>query len=225
MLVGERADFGPVDHERPEQCRILIQRHPDGGASAILIRQAPPLRVARAIHVVVGDVVDVDDPLPLHQSIESHPGSRRGPGGRSWLVTAPGDRMKPDAIKCHQLTEPGVAQRQCLFQHRIEHRGETAVRGVNDAQHLGSCGLLRQRLVALSGALVPLPLRLDKLVPQIGYELLRIVQRAVRRRAHLRTSSGRPPAHHTVSGPTPGTPLAVMQLVAVEDNPGVRRGR
>jgi hypothetical protein len=61
----------------------------------------------------------------------------------------------------------------------MEHRREGAARGIYDAQHLGSCGLARQRLVALGRRLTQVPFRfvqvgsaLGKLTSQIGYELL-----------------------------------------------------
>src|SRR6516165_1265958 len=71
----------------------------------------------------------------------------------------------------------------CFLQYRVEHRRESAWRAVDDAQHLGSCGLLLERLVTLGFAL-------SKLTLQIGHELLGIGEHAVGRRAHLRTSSG-----------------------------------
>jgi hypothetical protein len=43
----------------------------------------------------------------------------------------------------------GAAQRMRLLQDRIEHRGEIAGRGIDDAQHLSSRGLLLQGFVRL----------------------------------------------------------------------------
>ena len=42
-----------------------------------------------------------------------------------------------------------VAQPDRLFQHRVEYRGEIAGRGIDDAQDLGSGGLLLQGLARL----------------------------------------------------------------------------
>jgi hypothetical protein len=78
-----------------------------------------------------------------------------------------------------------------------------------DLQDLRHCSLL-------SLALVPLSLRLRELAPEIGDDLLRIGEGAVRRRAHLRTSSGRlPRADHMLMSAgrdrtfrVGGTPLA-----------------
>jgi hypothetical protein len=52
----------------------------------------------------------------------------------------------------------------CFLQYRVEHRRESAWRAVDDAQHLGSCGLLLERLVTLGFAL-------GKLTSQIGYDM------------------------------------------------------
>src|SRR6516225_7001510 len=77
-----------------------------------------------------------------------------------------------------------------LFQDRIEHGLEVAGGAVDDLQYLGARGLLGERLVTLGFALVTLGPALSKLTMQIGYELLGTGERAVGRRAHLRTSSG-----------------------------------
>src|SRR5215472_15103331 len=42
-----------------------------------------------------------------------------------------------------------TAQMQCLFEHRLEYRRKIARRRVDDLQHLGSRGLLLQRLARL----------------------------------------------------------------------------
>ena len=47
------------------------------------------------------------------------------------------------------LAECGVAQPDRLFEHRVEHRGEIAGRGIDDLQDLGGRGLLVQRLAGL----------------------------------------------------------------------------
>ena len=46
-----------------------------------------------------------------------------------------------------------VTEAVAAFQDRVEHRREVAGRGIDDLQHLGSRGLLLQRLVTLGFAL------------------------------------------------------------------------
>jgi len=85
------------------------------------------------------------------------------------------------------------AQGQGFFQHRIKYRCETTRRRVDDAQYLGGRGLLT-RFGKFS-------LTLGKLTFEIGYPPLGIGERAVGRRAHLRTLSDRLFwADRTVSG-------------------------
>jgi len=43
---------------------------------------------------------------------------------------------------CPKPTEGRIAQPRCLFEHRVEHRGEVAGRGIDDLQYLGGRGLL-----------------------------------------------------------------------------------
>jgi hypothetical protein len=43
----------------------------------------------------------------------------------------------------------GIAQPDCLLEHRVEHRGEVARRGIDDLQYFGSRGLLLQCLARL----------------------------------------------------------------------------
>ena len=43
----------------------------------------------------------------------------------------------------------GIAQPDCLLEHRVEHRGEVARRGIDDLQYLGGRSLLLQRLARL----------------------------------------------------------------------------
>jgi hypothetical protein len=100
--------------------------------------------------------------------------------------------LDPPNVSVSRLTE---AQR--FFQDGVEHWREIAGGGVDYPQHLGGRGLLFQRLVTFRGALFQLSLGIvslssaqSKLVPEIGNDLLRIVQRAVTYQAHLRTSSG-----------------------------------
>ena len=98
--------------------------------------------------------------------------------------------------------EIGIAQPHRLFQHRIEHRGEVAGRGVDHLQYLGGRDLLLQCLVTFSFAVGEFGSAFGKLTFEIGDPLLGIGQGAVGRRAHLRTSS-RPTfrVDHTVIDP------------------------
>src|SRR3954466_3092429 len=61
-------------------------------------------------------------------------------------TAAPSDAVEILAVISRHQAECALAQPQRLFQHRAEHRGEVAGRGVDDLQHLGGRGLLLQRL-------------------------------------------------------------------------------
>ena len=81
-----------------------------------------------------------------------------------------------------RLTQP-----HRLFEHRVEHRGEVAGRGIDDLQDLGGRGLPLQCLVALGAALVELPL-------EFRVDALQIGLRVVDRRGHVLTLSSRGPS-------------------------------
>src|SRR5215471_9391380 len=87
------------------------------------------------------------------------------------------------AIPDPQEPDGSLAQAQRFFEHRVEHRRESAGRRIDYPQYLGGRGLLLTRFSKFS-------LTFGKLTLQIGYKLLGIGERAVGRRAHLRTSSG-----------------------------------
>ena len=69
-----------------------------------------------------------------------------GEGG----VTAIGRRMEPLTVIGHQIAKTRLAQPHRFFQHRVEHRGEVAGRGIDDLQHLGGRGLLLQGFARLA---------------------------------------------------------------------------
>ena len=52
--------------------------------------------------------------------------------------------MEALTIIAQQNAESGAAQPHRLFEHRVEHRGEVAGRGVDDLQYLAGSGLLLQ---------------------------------------------------------------------------------
>jgi hypothetical protein len=60
-------------------------------------------------------------------------------------------------VKVHRA-KSGFAKFDCVRQHCLEHRFKLAGRRADDTQYLRCCGLLLQRLVPLTGALVELPL-------------------------------------------------------------------
>jgi len=98
--------------------------------------------------------------------------------------------MKVRAIVHQEMPVRRLAKPHYLCEHRVEHGSEVTGRGVDDAQDLGGRGLLLQPLVTLGFARVTLGSALRKLTFEIGYPLLGTGERAVGRRAHLRTSSG-----------------------------------
>src|SRR6516162_4062302 len=93
--------------------------------------------------------------------------------------TAGRDGMEMLSIIGFEITKSRGAQTHRLFQHRIEHRGEIAGRGVDDAQHLGDRSLLSLTLVTFGPCL-------SKLALKVGVSLLKIGRLAVWRRAHVR---------------------------------------
>jgi len=109
--------------------------------------------------------------------------------------------VKSFPIEGSEDAKSGITQADRLFQHRLEHRREIARRGVDDGRDLGGRNLLCNGLVSLRSELVSLGVTLSKLTLEIGDGLLRIGYCVVRRRTHLRTSSG--PSYrpdHTVIG-------------------------
>jgi hypothetical protein len=88
-----------------------------------------------------------------------------------------------------------------LLQIGSEYRRKVAGRRVDDLEHLGHGRLSRERSVTVGGARLKLSGALGKLTPKISYDPLGIGQCAIRRRAHLRTSS-RPSSrrNHTLIG-------------------------
>jgi hypothetical protein len=72
-----------------------------------------------------------------------------------------------------------------LFEHRVEHGCQFVGRGVDDLQHLGSRGLLFERLVTLCGSFIKLDPALGKLALKISYDLIGIGERAIGRRAFV----------------------------------------
>src|SRR5215831_8447912 len=102
--------------------------------------------------------------------------------------------MKSLAIPNRQRSKNRLADPGHLLQYCLEHWCEFAGRGIDDLQDFSGRRLPLQRLGMFS-------LTLGKLTFEIGDPLLRIGERAVGRRAHLRTSSGPTfRADHTMIG-------------------------
>jgi len=78
------------------------------------------------------------------------------------------DGAEPIAVGYMQATACSTAEAMRPLQHRIEDRGEVAGRAVDNLQYLGGRGLLRQRFVALGGALGELLFEPDDLLLEIG---------------------------------------------------------
>ena len=70
------------------------------------------------------------------------------------------------------MSERCFTEAHRLFQHRVEHRGKLAGRGVDDLQDFGGCGVLLTRFGKFSRALGKLGLAFGKLTFEIGYSLL-----------------------------------------------------
>jgi hypothetical protein len=96
---------------------------------------------------------------------------RRSAPGRGGLHQLP--------VIDEQSAEGRTAKVRCFFKHRIEHRGEIAGPGVDDAQDFGNCGFFCLGLITLGPAL-------DKLPLQIGDDLLRVRGSLVKQDSQLR---------------------------------------
>ena len=66
LLVGERPNFLAVDHYRPDQPIVLDHRHNDDRARAAEIANCRDRRIAFPVRRCRGQVLDMDDPLCLH---------------------------------------------------------------------------------------------------------------------------------------------------------------
>src|SRR5262245_7622375 len=69
--------------------------------------------------------------------------------GELCRMSALGNGSGVITFKDPQASERGPAKGMGLLQYRIEHRSEVARRRIDDLQHLGSRGLLLQRLARL----------------------------------------------------------------------------
>jgi hypothetical protein len=125
--------------------------------------------VGRAYRHILG----LDEAFPIHEP--PHHGTFRGPQRahiaqeliefrRHVMLCKEAERL---AVVAPQSPARGIAQAQRFLEHRLEHGCQFAGRGIDDLQHLGSRGLLSERLVTLGS-------RLGKLASQIGYEPLGI---------------------------------------------------
>src|SRR5215472_6686904 len=105
-------------------------------------------------------------------------GSRRGIAfserGIGWWNPASGDGTGSLAVDEGHEAERCSAQPHRLFEHCLEYRREITGRGIDDLQHLGGRGLLRDCFVALSGYGFYLSCSLIQLAAQIGDVLRRI---------------------------------------------------
>src|SRR5262249_21264413 len=108
---------------------------------------------------------------------------------------------KARSVTHHQPAKMRTAESMGLLQNGFEYRREIAGRRVDDLDHLGHRRLSRERGVTVGSARLKLSGALGKLTPKISYDPLGIGQCAIRRRAHLRTSS-RPSFRrsHTLKG-------------------------
>ena len=86
-------------------------------------------------------------------------------------------RAETFAIVGTRTPEAGLAQPHRLFQHRVEHRGEIAGRGIDDPQHLGGRGLLVERLRQFGGAVVDLLFEFGVGCLQVGRHAVELLAR------------------------------------------------
>jgi hypothetical protein len=91
------------------------------------------------------------------------------------------DQVEQPVFEARRGAELRLADPGRTSDDGIEYRGKLAGRAVDDLQHLGGRGLLRQRFVAFGGALVEFSLE--------GGNCLPMIDRPVVQRCHLIASS------------------------------------
>ena len=153
LLLGKRPDLLAIDRDRAEQPAVLAKRHIRMRANTAEIDQAPG-ESGRSVGSSSATIGDVDKPLAANDEPPVYPASAGTDGCRRQYSAKLGSpRAAPRdgtfAVDRSTAAERGIAKRNCLFQHRVEHRREVAGRRIDDLQDLGGRGLLLQRLARL----------------------------------------------------------------------------
>ena len=188
-----------VNGQGAKQRVVQAQRNCQQAAAAPDLHEPTSVFVAGAIRLRLHNIGHVDDALAFDNARPTGP--RIGRLRSSYHQILDVSRI---AVRSHEAegfaVKNGELAARCFtkphrpLQHCLKHRRKMAGRGIDDLQHLCCRGLPSQRLVALGIARGKLPL-------QIGYKMIFwIGERALRHRAHLRTSAGPTlRADHTLS--------------------------
>src|SRR5262249_53966747 len=147
------------------------------GSGAAQINQSPAVAIARPIHIFILQVQDVYDLLSCKDSCAQRSGFRDkrvvsavfGKPGRHAPCRGTSEAV---AVTSPELAECRSAQMHRLFEYRLEHGSELAVRGIDGLQDFRCRRLPRQSRVEPSGALLQPLLRISKSTLKIGNDLL-----------------------------------------------------
>src|SRR5438067_2772377 len=91
---------------------------------------------------------------------------------KGWRNAKIGDSTKGIAFTSPKNSEPRLTQPDRPFEHRLEHRGEVARRGVDDLQDFGQSSLFGQSFVPLGECPVEAALQLSNGAPKFGYVVI-----------------------------------------------------
>src|SRR5262245_1173589 len=154
LLVGEGANFLTKDGDSSNQVIILQHRHDNDRANAAKLNGVDDRRNALGIRSCRCKVGGLDRPLGSDQlgKVATRCGMDRTASAR--LGKCPRHIVAGDDAQCTtfmeiEVAELGLANAHCIGQHRLEHRLQLAGRAADDLKHVGSGGLLLQRLAQL----------------------------------------------------------------------------
>src|SRR5262249_45485561 len=148
LLVGERPHLLAVDNHCAEQNVVFEQGDRDLAADATAISLLSETRTCM-VDVLFLDIRDMDYSLAVADSSQRSTWTRsnRAELRRPFDIarwTANRGEVENFAVIGKHVTVSRLAESDRPFEHRVEHRGEVAGRGIDDLQHLGGRGLLLQ---------------------------------------------------------------------------------
>ena len=161
LLVREGANLLAHDCESTHQLIVLQHRDREYCPIAAQIDAGYHKRMTLNVGLYSLDVGDMDyllrdDDTPkgrvrrrLEQLVAC---ARLDIGGRRVVRSSHTEGVSVAEV---QIAKLGLADAHGVCQHGLEHRLQLAGRARNDAEHLGSCGLLLQRFGKIVGAMPP----------------------------------------------------------------------
>ena len=152
LPVGERTNLPSKEIDDPDDGAALAQRHTEVSSDAADLDAGDGQGNPVAVGLGCGKVGDVKKGPLLDGSAEDLRRRNRlaieefeiGHG-----EVASADRARSIAVEEPHAAEGRPAEPHCPFHDRFEHRREIALRRIDDLEHFGRRGLLRDRLVAL----------------------------------------------------------------------------